>query len=140
MAFKARGELGGERNVVLLQTYISELAAQGRGVPVRAGRPNLSVIAEACGFDRGVFYQNSTAKSLLDAAVAELGFATSSAKSTDAYDEARLKDESKSLDNRRLKALEEENLYLRAENSQLRAENIRFRALQQLMANTGRMP
>lgn len=140
MSAKPRGELGADRNVVLLQNYINRLASEKRGFPARAGKPNLRVIAEACGFDRGVFYQNETARRLLEEAVLELRFEAPAAKSTDAYQDARLEDEAKTIDNRRLRALEEDNLYLRAENTQLKRENARYRALQQLMASTGRMP
>jgi hypothetical protein len=61
-----RGVPKGEENVRLLGVYLDELAAIGCGLPARDGRPNLSVIADACGFGRGVFYNNDAAKKVLD--------------------------------------------------------------------------
>ncbi len=136
-----RGVRRGEENVARLQEYLKALAEQGRGLPSRDGRPNLSAIAQACGFDRGVFYANQEAKLVLDDAVTRLGLETDvqSVPQT-AFAEARIREETKGRSDARTKALEEEVMRLRAENAQLRAENDRLRAVRRLMAETGRLP
>lgn len=133
-----RGVRQGEENVRRLTVYLQELSSEKRGLPARDGRPNLSVIAEACGFDRGVFYANQKAKFLLDEAYRRLGLDAGARADLTAFDEARLREESKSRADIRSKSLEEEVLRLRAEIASLRAENARYRALRELLANTGR--
>jgi hypothetical protein len=136
----SRGVQQGEENVRRLRAYIAALEAENRGLPARDGRPNLSVIAEACGFDRGVFYSNQAAKLLLDDALGRLGLDTGRPADLTAFDQARLREEGKARADGRSKGLEEELLRLRAENASLRAENERFRALRRLLAETGRVP
>ncbi len=135
-----RGVQKGEENVRRLSIYLDELAAEKRGLPARDGRPNLSVIAEVCGFDRGVFYSNQAAKMLLDDARRRLGLDTGAPADLTAFEQARLREESKARSDGRSKSLEEEVLRLRADNASLRAENERYRALRQLLADTGRLP
>jgi hypothetical protein len=135
-----RGVGGGEDNARRLSEYIGGLRAVQRGLPSRDGKPNLSVIAEACGFDRGVFYTNQAAKMLLDGATAELGLDNGLPPAGTAFDEARIREEVKAKADRRTKELEEEVLRLRAENARLKSENERFKAIRTLMAETGRMP
>ncbi len=133
-----RGVPKGEDNVRRLQAYLESLAQAGRGLPQRDGRPNLSIIASACGFDRGVFYANQAAKLILDEAVAGLGLETEVQQT--AFAAAVIQEEKKARADKRTKSLEEEIIRLRAENAQLRAENERLRAVRHLMAETGRMP
>lgn len=136
-----RGVAKGEENARRLQAYLDDLKAKRRGLPVRDGRPNLSVISSACGFDRGVFYQNEAAKLLLDEALGTLGLDRGDdQEGRTAFDEARIREEGKAYLDRRTKLLEEEVLRLRAENARLRSENDRMRAIRTLMADTGRMP
>jgi hypothetical protein len=135
-----RGELGGLENAKRFRSYVDSLRAEGRGLPARNGGPNLSAIAKACGFDRGVFYANEEAKLLLDEAWVELGLADGRVEPSTAYEAARLKEESKSRGDSRSNSLEQEVLRLRAENAQLKVEIARFKAIQMLMAETGRMP
>ncbi|WP_287786721.1 DUF6262 family protein [Acidiphilium sp.] len=132
--------LKGEENARRLRDYLVALREEGRGLPARDGRPNLSSIAEACGFDRGVFYANQMAKILLDEAIAELGLDNGGPKPADAFEEAQIREEAKARTDGRTKALEEEVLRLRAENAQLKSENERMRAIRALMAETGRTP
>jgi hypothetical protein len=134
-----RGVQQGEENVRRLNVYIKELSAEKRGLPARDGRPNLSIIAEACGFDRGVFYSNQKAKVILDEAYRGLGLDIGVAADLTAFEEAQLREESKSRADNRSKSLEQEILRLRAEIASLRAENARYRALRELLANTGRV-
>ncbi len=135
-----RGIPKGEENVRLLEVYVAELAAIRRGLPSRDGRPNLSVIADACGFDRGVFYNNDAAKEVLKKALRRVGLDTGPPDEVPAFDRTRLREETKVRDDGKSKSLEEEVLRLRAENASLRAENARYRALRELLAETGRLP
>lgn len=135
-----RGVLKGEENARRLRDYLTALRTERRGLPSRDGRPNLSIIAEACGFDRGVFYANQMAKMLLDEATAELGLDDGMPEPADAFEEARIREEAKVRSDGRAKALEEEVLRLRAENARLKSENERMRAIRTLMADTGRIP
>ncbi|MDX8449862.1 DUF6262 family protein [Mesorhizobium sp. VK25A] len=135
-----RGVQQGEENVRRLRAYLKGLETAQRCLPSRDGRPNLSAIADACGFDRGVFYANQTAKLLLDEAYRNLGLEEATVAAPTAFDQARLREETKARADVRSKALEEEVLRLRAENAKLREENERFRALRRLLADTGRIP
>ena len=135
-----RGVQQGEENVRRLRIYLNALASDRRGLPARDGRPNLSVIAEACGFDRGVFYTNQAAKMLLDDAHRRLGLDIGPTTDLTPFEQAQLREEGKIRADGRLKALEDEVLRLRAENSSLRKENERFRAIRLLLADSGRLP
>ena len=59
------GQQVGADNVNKLKAYLDGVEA----VPARGGKVNVTAIAEACGFDRGVLYQNPTAKKMLAEAV-----------------------------------------------------------------------
>jgi hypothetical protein len=136
-----RGAQRGEENAARLQAYLDGLGANSRGLPKRDGKPNLSVIAAACGFDRGVFYTNEAAKLLLDEAIVALGLDDGRPTAApSAFDEARIHEEGKVRADGRTKALEEEVIRLRAESARLRSENDRLRAIRTLMADTGRVP
>ena len=63
----------GADNVARLGAYLDRLAAAGERFPTRNGRPNLSAVALACGFDRQVLYKNPAAKALVDKALRALG-------------------------------------------------------------------
>lgn len=121
--FEMRGVAGGDDNARRLIDYIGGLRAARRGLPARDGRPNLSLIAQACGFDCGVYYTNQRAKLLLDEATAEFGLDDSRPGPATAFEEAQIRGEAKARTDSRSKALEEEILWLRAENAQLKAEN-----------------
>jgi hypothetical protein len=121
-----RGVAGGDDNARRLIDYIGGLRAERRGLPARDGRPNLSVIAQACGFDRGVFYTNQRAKLLLDEATAEVGLDDGWPAPATAFEAAQIREEAKARTDSRSKALEEEILRLRAENARLKAENERI--------------
>jgi hypothetical protein len=135
-----RGAAKGEENAQRLASYIAALRAEKRGLPARDGRPNLSVIAQACGFDRGVFYANQAAKILLDEATAELGLDDGRPEPANAFEAAQIRAETKVARDKRVNSLEEEILRLRAENGQLKVEIARYRAIERLMSETGRMP
>lgn len=50
-------EIGAE-NANALRLHLDDLWTRQEPLPRRAGKPNLTSIAAACGFDRGVFYSN----------------------------------------------------------------------------------
>jgi hypothetical protein len=69
---RARSKSGqqiGRDNTDRLKAYLDSLQLAGLSVPQRNGRPNLSAIAAACGFDRQVLYHNPGAATLLSDAV-----------------------------------------------------------------------
>ena len=69
---RARSKSGqqiGLENIDRLKAYLDSLKLAGLSVPQRNGRPNLSAIAAACGFDRQVLYHNPKAATLLSKAV-----------------------------------------------------------------------
>ena len=136
-----RGVQGGDENIRKLRTYLDALKAEQRALPAFNMTPNLKTIAEACGFDRGVFYgKNSLAKVLVDEAASQLGLDDGRPIAETAFDEFRMRNEAKSQSDSRTKALEEEVIRLRAENARLKIENERYRAIRQMMAETGRAP
>ena len=63
------GQQIGLENIDRLKAYLDSLELAGLSVPQRNGRPNLSAIAAACGFDRQVLYHNPGAATLLLEAV-----------------------------------------------------------------------
>lgn len=71
MSGKSGVEIGVE-NVARLHAYLDGLASNGDPLPMRAGKPNMSAIALACGFDRQVLYKNPAAVALIDEIV-EIG-------------------------------------------------------------------
>lgn len=67
------GRQVGADNVEKLRVYLSGLNPTGPRLPSRAGKPDKSAIALACGFNRQTLYNNPEAISLLDTAVEEIG-------------------------------------------------------------------
>jgi hypothetical protein len=54
---KSGPEIGAE-HAGALRIHLEDLWKRQEPLPRRAGKPNLTSIAAACGFDRGVFYSN----------------------------------------------------------------------------------
>jgi hypothetical protein len=127
---KSGGALGAE-NVERLKTYLIALEREGRPLPMRAGEPNRSAIALACGFDRQVLYKNPAAKTLLAAAVEKLDTGVAQ------DDEAKPEPKSDRRD-RRILSLEQQNAALRAENAGLREKLRRLEQVEDIMVTTGR--
>lgn len=125
----------GAENVARLRAYLDRLSAAGEPLPRRAGKPNLSAIAIACGFDRQVLYKNPAAKSLLEEAAAKLGEPEPSTGSEDAEEKPEQRTDRR---DRRIMQLEQQNASLRAENQTLRERLRRLQQLEEIMVRTGR--
>jgi hypothetical protein len=123
----------GAENVERLRTYLAGLEASGTPVPMRNGKPNMSAIAIACGFDRQVLYKNPAAKALLDGVVAEAAVGSSNPDVDDP-------DEKPKTDRRdnRIRQLEQQLAAARAEVTGLREQLRRYRHLEQHAIETGR--
>lgn len=68
------GKAIGEENFRVLENYLAALEKEGSPVPLTAdGKPNISAIALACGFDRGVIYKNPRCKALVEEKIRSLG-------------------------------------------------------------------
>jgi hypothetical protein len=134
------GPQKGAENAERLRAYLAGLGGEGRALPERGGKVNVSAIAMACGFDRNVLYTNPAARALLEGALSTLGLegpgrareAPAPAAGPDPRD-------------RRINQLEQANASLKAENGALRAErnNLRerLRRLEHIeahMVETGR--
>jgi len=67
----------GAENFVKLQSYFDALERDKNPVPLtKDGRPNLSAIALACGFDRQVLYKNPACRDLVESKLRTLGGTT----------------------------------------------------------------
>ena len=129
----ASGREIGERNVASLRAYLDRLQAAGEPLPERNGKPNLSAIAIACGFDRQTLYKTPTATALLEEAGGRLGTAP---PVDDKSDELDAKPKADRRD-RRILQLEQHNAALRAEVRGLREQLARYRHVEEAMI-TGR--
>lgn len=131
MSAKSGAELGAE-NVGRLQAYLDGLAATGEPLPMRGGKPNMSAISLACGFDRQVLYKNPSAAALIDNVVAAMP-TTGSEPATD-------QDEKPRTDRRdsRIMQLEQQLAAARAENAGLRERLRRLQHIEDHVAETGR--
>lgn len=67
------GQQVGAEHVERLREYLRSLHATGSRIPGRQGKPNKSVIADACGFGRLTFYNNTEAIAVLEQSVIEIG-------------------------------------------------------------------
>jgi len=123
----AEGKSGRERgaeNVEALRTYVAALEAEGRAVPERGGKVNVSAVALACGFDRQVLYSNPAAKALLEEAVGRLGLGMPEQRRMARRDA----DSGPDPRDRRIHQLEQANASLRAELHALREEKLQLKA------------
>ncbi|WP_279479469.1 hypothetical protein [Aureimonas sp. SK2] len=119
-----------------LEAYLDAVTAAGDALPMRNGKPNLSAIAIACGFDRQVLYKNPGAVSLL-AAFFERQPSTASTSSNpdDPEDDQKPVHDRK---DRRIQQLEQQLSAVRAENVALREKLRRLQHLEDYMVETGR--
>lgn len=126
-----RGVPQGQENARRLEAYLDALERDKLPLPARDGKPNLSVIALACGFDRGVLYTNAAAKSAITAAAARLGLEAFEQRAPESVCAPDPRDQ-------RILKLEQENAALRAENIDLRRRVKRLEHVESHMAETGR--
>lgn len=130
MTEERSGAAVGAENVARLRAYVDGLRAAGERLPERAGKPNVSAIALACGFDRQVLYKNPGARDLLAKAADELGL--------DASGEIATSPSGPDRRERRIQQLEQENAALRAEVVGMREQIRRLRHVETHMVETGR--
>lgn len=136
---KLNGQARGAENAAALAAYVAALEAEGRPLPSRGGKLNVSAVALACGFDRAVLYTSAAAKQVLEQALARLGLELpGQERSTATVDGPDPRD-------RRILQLEQANVSLKAENGSLRAERNalrekvrRFEHIEAHMVETGR--
>lgn len=133
MTARSGADLGAE-NVARLQTYLDGLAAKGDMLPMRAGRPNFSAVAIACGFDRQVLYKNPGASALLECYVADH---VGSCDPEQAVEEPDAKPKSDRRD-KRIQQLEQQLAAARAECVGLREKLRRLQHIEDHMVETGR--
>jgi hypothetical protein len=105
---KSGVELGRE-HVARLEAYLAEVDT----IPSRTGKPNMTAIARACGFDRQVLYKNPACAAMIDAAVKENGL--DGAETRESYDSSEFVPASK------LREVEKRNSALEKKISEMRA-------------------
>jgi hypothetical protein len=128
MTSKSGKELG-EEHVCRLQAYIDSVDK----LPSRGGKLNVSAVAMACQFDRGVLYNNPRCKELIASAVAQKGLVGIVARdATDPEDKAVVRLE------RRVHDLEQLNAALKAEVFELRRQLARSQIVEEHTIDTGR--
>lgn len=133
----SRGQSGveiGRRNVERLKAYFASLREEGRAVPSRDGRPNLSAIALACGFDRQVLYKNPQAQEVIES---EFGDRQPAAEPPADGEKPQVPQSADRRD-RRIHQLEQENAAMRAELVGLRERLRRLAHIERHMVQTGR--
>jgi hypothetical protein len=123
------GAMVGAEHVVSLDAYLHALVAEGRRLPAKGAKVNVSAVALACGFDRAVLYQNPAARELLREAAIEIGLdgeiGERPAEPVDRRDQRILK-------------LEQENANLKAEIFDLRRALRRLEHIEEVMVETGK--
>lgn len=116
------GREQGEMNVVKLRLYLDGLRTTNEGLPMDAGRPNISAISKASGVPRNAFYTNGGIKTLL----AEfLGLSPSECPTGD--DESARHQQQLELRDRRILQLEQRFAAVQAENRGLRDQVIELK-------------
>jgi hypothetical protein len=60
------GQQIAKENVDKVHAYVEGLKRRGERIPTRGGQPNWTAIALACGFSRGVFYDNESARAVIE--------------------------------------------------------------------------
>ena len=121
----------GKRNVATLKDYLRGIKAQGANLPSRAGKVNMTAVALACGFDRGVLYQNPRCRRLMHFATKWYGLEGQGKGPEVAPNTRDIRDE-------RIRKLEQQNAALLAENHGLRRKLARLQHIEDEMVDTGR--
>jgi hypothetical protein len=121
----------GKRHADRLRTYIDGLRAKGSSLPIRNGRPNLTAIGLACGFDRQVLHKNPACRRIIEEATAEFGLQGPTGQPTE-NPSGTVRLEAKVL------RLEQQNAALRVEVGELRRKLRQFQHIEEHMVETGR--
>jgi hypothetical protein len=127
-------EIGAE-HASMVRTYLEGLWERQEPLPRRGGRPNLTSLAAACGFDRGVFYSNEAVATLL----AEHD-ERDRVRFYDKLEQAELKREKADASAKHDRAIIERIVQLEAVVISQARELERFRRLEKLMCRDGILP
>lgn len=145
---KKSGQQIAKEHVDKVRAYVEWLKQSGGRMPVRKGQPNWSAIALACGFSRGVFYDNDEARAVIEQAVKDEPLfllspdepKTSAETGRAAYTQKKLEGSE-----RRVQRLEEqlsiktaENEGLKRENKELKEKLRQFSAFEEVMTASGK--
>jgi Family of unknown function (DUF6262) len=133
------GQQAGRENVAAVERYVAGLKERKESLPVRAGKPNWTAIATACGFARGVFYDNKDARDVIEEAFADKEL-NPEAGGRAAATEKKLETSKRRLEQRetRLAVVNAENEALRGEVKELKEKLRRYAAFEEVMAGSGR--
>ncbi|MBK3732292.1 hypothetical protein GAY29_04095 [Azospirillum brasilense] len=121
----------GRKNQRALLAYLRGIREACARLPARNGKVNVTAVALACGFDRGVLYQNPRCKRLLQIAVKWYGLEGVGDRADAAPDTHDPRDD-------RIRKLEQQNAALLAENHSLRRKLARLQHIDNEMSETGR--
>jgi AcrR family transcriptional regulator len=124
------GQQIGQEYLAALETYLTGLKSEGKGLPSTKGKVSTAAIALAAGIDRQSLYKNPRCRALLEQAAQEMGLA-----GIEVRDAATPKDDGK---DQRIQALEARVATLTAEVHGLRAKLAQFGHIEAHMAATGR--
>lgn len=120
----------GAEHAERLQQYLKDIDV----LPARGGKLNVTAVALACGFDRGVLYANSECKRLIKAAIESKGL-----QGLEDRVVAPTDDRCRRLEHQ-VGQLEQRLAALSAENEALRAKVRRLAHVESHMIATGRLP
>ena len=122
-------------HVEALRLHLEDLEDRGEPLPRRAGQPNRSAIAAACGMHRQVLYQNPDCRRMLEEFDVE-----DRARHSTLMEKAESEREAKDKIGLETLELRAEVLRLQAEVASLRAERERYVRLEAIMCATGKLP
>ncbi len=124
-----------KQHVEALRRYLEGIEERGEPLPRRAGQPNRSVVAAACGMHRQVLYQNPDCRRMLEEYDAQ-----DAARHLSLLERAEAAREAKDKAGVETLSLRAEVLRLQAEVASLRAERERYAKLEAIMCATGKLP
>jgi len=148
------GQQIAKENVARVLAYVEGLKRRGERMPLRRGQPNWTAIALACGFGRGVFYDNDDARGVIEQAVNDEKLRPESSDETRRLADSRTAHTQKKLEgserhaqrlegqlvikNAENEALRQENKELRLENKELKEKLRQLSIFEGVMATSGR--
>ena len=129
------GQEIGQEHAKAVEAYVKDLWKRQEPLPRRAGRPNLTRIATACGFDRGVFYANDAVERALDEYEAK-----DRIRFYDKLEQAALDRDKTEASSKQNKAIMDRIIELEALVQSQARELERLRRLEKLMCSEGILP